>query len=155
MSTVAVKIDEIYATNYVTMAGDRQASQDSWGTHSVTKVWHIGDSLVGLVGELGKGLQVVEWIRNGSIKAEPPTFPTEEMKGGNFILLIWNGVNILTLDEQGFFVIVEEMSFAIGSGAQAARGAMKMGADVKLAIEIASEIDESTGMGTDVVKVVL
>ncbi len=152
MSTVAIKIDDHYNTNYVTMAGDRQASQDSWGVHSVTKVWRIGQNLVGLVGELGKGMQVVEWIRKGYVK---DTFPTESMKDGNFIILFWNGTNILTLDEQGFFVPVEETSFAIGSGAMAARGAMKMGADATLAIEVASEIDESTGLGTDTVKVAL
>ena len=148
MSTVCVEIGD----DYVTMAGDRQASQDSWGIHEVTKVWQIRQTLVGLTGECGKGLQVVNWMEEGSIKAN---FPTKEVEGGNFILLVWNGESLGTFDDQGFFVEVEETKFAIGCGAQAARAALLMGARPEEAIAIASQIDEHTGMGFNVVRVAL
>ena len=148
MSTVAVKIDD----THVVMAGDRQASQNHWGMHAVTKVWRIRDTLVGVVGEFGKAMRVVEWMREGSFK---DNFPTEELKGGDFILLIWNGESLGTFDEQGFFVGVEETSFAVGTGAMAARGAMAAGMSAEGSIHIASQIDENTGMGTDTIRVAL
>ncbi len=146
MSTVAI---EIFDT-HVTMCGDRQATQESWGIHAVTKVWRIGDILVGLVGEYAKGLQVVKWLRNGYV---PDQFPTEEVKGGDFAILIWDGEQMATLDDQGFFVPVEETRFAVGCGALAARAAMLMGAGPELAINIASQLDGNTGGGSDVIRV--
>ncbi len=83
------------------------------------------------------------------------TFPTEGVKDGNFILLIWNGESLGTFDEQGFFVEVEETKFAVGCGALAARAAMLMGATPEQAIAITASLDESTGMGSDVVRVAL
>ncbi len=148
MSTVAIQISD----GFVTMSGDRQASQSHWGKSTMTKVWRFGDQLVGLVGEAGKGLQVVEWYKNGG---DLSMFPTEAMKGGDFILLIWNGADILTIDEQGFSVVVEDLMVAVGSGAMAALGAMHMGAGAERAIEVASEIDQYTGRGTDTVRVEL
>ncbi len=148
MSTVAIEIGD----NYVTMSGDRQVSQENWGCSTMTKVWRTGDHLIGLVGNMGMGTQAVEWYKKG---AEPSDFPTEAMKGGDFILLIWNGVNIITIDEQGFSLIIEDLAAAVGSGAMAAMGAMRMGAGAQQAIEVASDIDQYTGRGFDTVRVAL
>ncbi len=148
MSTVAIEIGD----NYVVMSGDRQVSQANWGCSSVTKVWRTGDHLIGLVGDMGMGFQAVEWYKKG---AEPSDFPTEALKEGDFILLIWNGVNIITIDEKGFPLIMEDTTAAVGSGAMAALGAMRMGASAQMAIEVASEIDQYTGRGTDTVRVAL
>ena len=115
MSTVAIKIKD----DYVIMAGDRQCNHADWGLHSITKVFRIRDDLVGMVGEMGKGLRVVQWYRDGAFDED---FPKDEVKDGNFILLVWDGTNILTLDDQGFRVNIEEMSAAVGSGAMAALG---------------------------------
>lgn len=146
MSTIAVKIED----GYVTMVGDRQVNHDGWGSHALTKVYRIGDDLVGMVGEMGKGSRAVRWYREG---ADPLVYPKEELSGGNFILLVWDGTNLLTIDDQGFPVIIEETVSAVGSGAMAARGAMAMGASAARAIEIASMVDSSTGMGQDIVRI--
>ncbi len=148
MSTIAIEIGD----TYVTMSGDRQTSQANWGCSSMTKVWKRGDQLIGLVGEMGRGMQVVEWYKKGGNLS---MFPTEAMKGGDFILLIWNGVNIITIDEQGFPLMVEDTSASVGSGAMAAMGAMRMGAGAQMAIEVASELDSYTGRGTDTIRVAL
>lgn len=148
MSTVAIKIE----IGYVTMVGDRQVNQDSWGSHSLTKVFRIGDDLVGVVGAMGQGLRCVQWYRDG---AKVEDFPTEGLKDGNFVLLVWDGADILTIDEQGYRVPNEELQAAVGSGAMAALGAMEMGASAQRAVEVASMIDEHTGLGTDTVRVQL
>ncbi len=148
MSTVAIKIED----GMVTMSGDRQSSWGAWGKSSMTKVWRYGDQLIGLAGEAGKGMQVVNWYKNGGGRSE---FPTEAMKGGDLVLLIWNGTDIVTIDEQGFATVVEDLMVAVGSGAMAALGAMRTGAGAKQAVEVASEIDQFTGMGSDTVRVTL
>lgn len=148
MSTVAIKIEDGYAI----MAGDRQVAQDCWGKHGLTKVWRIRDELVGIVGEIGRGMRAVQWYMDGGHESE---FPTDQLKDGNFVLIVWDGTDILTIDEQGFRVPIEEMSAAVGSGAMAARGAMEMGASAQRAVEVASLIDEHSGQGQDVVRVAL
>lgn len=148
MSTVAIKIED----DYVTMAGDRQVHMGSWGSHSLTKVFRIRDHLLGIVGDMGRGLACVQWYRDG---AKIEDFPYDRMKDGDFAILVWNGTDIVTLDEQGYYTPVEEMEAAVGSGAMAALGAMEMGAGVQRAIEVASMIDEHSGRGSDVVRVKL
>lgn len=148
MSTVAIEV----RAEEVVMSGDRLASQSHWGCSTMTKVWKHDGQLIGLVGEAGRGIRCVQWYKDG---ADPETFPTSIMKGGDFLLLIWNGANIISIDEHGLAVIVDDMVAAVGSGAMAAMGAMRMGAGAQLAIEIASEIDNYTGRGTDTIRVQL
>ena len=126
----------VIAANRDMMAGDTRSTHDEIvvGTHR--KVHVVRDMLVGYAGCIDSGILFLEWVQRGMGSRGKPGNLTPEFTG-------------LILDESGlheykWFLVpmhIERDFWAIGSGAQAALGAMRMGADPVEAVEVACTID--------------
>jgi hypothetical protein len=123
------------------MACDSMTSTaDSWWPS--TKVHRAGDALVGGAGEAAAIRQFVAWYADGQRTPKPKlpdTFCCLVLSPDG--LCYWASNLVPEPIERGFH--------AIGSGGNAALGAMLAGANVKKAVEIATQID--TGSGGEVV----
>lgn len=123
------------------MACDSMTSTgDAWWPS--TKVYRVGDALIGGAGEVAAIRSFVQWYADGQRTPKPKIADTfcalELSKDGVFY---WAANLQPSLIERGFH--------AIGSGGNAALGAMLAGANVKRAVEIATQVD--TGSGGEVV----
>jgi hypothetical protein len=100
------------------------------------QVQGIRDMVVGYAGCLDSGVKFLGWVKRGMGSRGKPNDLHDEFIG-------------LVLDEDGIYeyryqlvpIRVEEDCWAIGSGAQAALGAMFMGATPEEAAEVACAID--------------
>jgi hypothetical protein len=100
------------------------------------QVQGIRDMVVGYAGCLDSGVKFLGWVKRGMGSRGKPNDLHDEFIG-------------LVLDEDGIYeyryqlvpIRVEEDCWAIGSGAQAALGAMYMGATPEEAAEVACAID--------------
>jgi hypothetical protein len=89
-------------------------------------------------GEAADTEKFMAWIRRGRRGARPK---------------VDSEFQALALTPEGLFFFDQHLypmrllhPMAIGSGAKAARGAMAMGADIRRAVEIACDIDHSSGL---------
>jgi ATP-dependent protease HslVU (ClpYQ) peptidase subunit len=85
----------------------------------------------------------INWWKGGAKDATPKM---EEVEA----LVLTNDGRILCFDGHTKFFALDDDFAAIGSGAQAALGAMHAGADVKSAVKIAGKVDPDTGRKTTV-----
>ena len=123
------------------MACDSMTSTaDAWWPS--TKVYRAGNALIGGAGEAAAVRQFVSWYADGQRLPKPKipdTFCALVLTPEG--LSYWASNLVPEPIERGFH--------AIGSGGNAALGAMLAGANVKRAVEIATMVD--TGSGGEVV----
>ena len=118
-----------------TMCGDTMCvyQEAVAGTHC--KVHRVRDMLVGYAGDMDSGVAFLEWCKRGmGSRGKPQDLSL------NFTGLVLNETGIY---EYTYFLIpmcIERDFWAIGSGAQAALGAMHMGATPWEAVEVACAI---------------
>lgn len=118
-----------------TMSGDSMTVHGGTVVGSHRKVHAVRDMVVGYAGDLDSGLAFLDWSKRGMGSRGKPRDLSEEFMG-------------LVLDGSGLYVYtyllvpmrIEEDFWAIGGGAQAAMGAMRMGATTKRAVEIACAV---------------
>jgi hypothetical protein len=130
----------VIAANREMMVGDTQCIHDDRVVSTHHKVHVVRDMLVGYAGCMDSGIQFLEWTKRGKGSRGKPRDLSFEFTG-------------LILDESGLYeyksplvpMRVEGDVWAIGSGAQAAFGAMFMGADPEEAVRIAIRIDPYCG----------
>jgi len=127
-----------------------QMGADSFVTDGsrVGKVYHAPGMLLGGCGDTYYSIQLVRWVLDGMRGPPPPPDDDEArdstvliLRRDGLMMLNWRGVEIPQLDD----------FFAIGSGASFALGAMKQGAAVMQALEIAAWYDENTKGPFDIV----
>ena len=140
MTTIAVK-DGI-------MAADTQANL--YGIRSTyNKILGIGEDkdfpkeLVGFTGTLPDVGTLVDWYASG--QKEPPKFVLYGQETPDVSLLVLHETGIKLVSRWGCITEIELPFFAIGSGSDAAMGAMYMGADAVEAVGIAHRVDIGTG----------
>lgn len=128
------------AANLESRAADSMTIHDlqMMGTHR--KVHVVGDKIVGYSGCMDSGILFLGWVERGMNKRGLPRDLSEEFTG---MILDRSGL----WEYKGFMVPmrIEGGIWATGSGALAAMGAMRMGADPKRAVEISAELDPFTG----------
>ena len=102
------------------------------------KIERIGRSLYATAGSASEGERFYSWIRSGAPQSEKP--------------VVSESFSALELTTKGLFFYDSELfpnplpnAHAIGSGAKAARAAMMCGVDMVRAVEIACELDASSG----------
>lgn len=130
MTTVVSNLDSIAADSLAVLDGTRS---------SIKKLIRGPEgSVFGIAGAVTQCLAVVDYI-NGGEKGEAPDSLDD-------VIVLW-------LRRDGLFLLdgsakpqpVLELFTAIGTGAQAALGAMHMGADPTEAVRVAAKIDVNTG----------
>jgi hypothetical protein len=123
------------------MAADSMTStSDSWWPS--TKIHRVEGALIGGAGESAAIRQFVSWYADGQRLPKPK---------------LADSFCVLVLSKEGLFYWasnlvpepIERGFHAIGSGGNAALGALLAGANVKRAVEIATQVD--TGSGGEVV----
>lgn len=123
------------------MACDSMASTaDSWWP--TTKVHRTPDALIGGAGETAAIRLFVAWYKDGQRLPKPKLPDT-------FCCLVLNGEGLYYWASNLVPEPIERGFHAIGSGGNAALGAMLAGANVKKAVEIATQVD--TGSGGEVI----
>lgn len=103
-----------------------------------TKIYRVGDMLIGGAGDTAAINKAIEWLRKGR-KGPPPKQPDE------FCLLSLGPGGVRYWSHKLDSEPVDRGFHAIGSGGNAALGAMLHGASAKEAVEIAREVDTATG----------
>ena len=98
-----------------------------------TKVVKIEDYMIAFAGSSGDIEQVTQWLRDGRAGKKPKNLECDALIVRNGCLFLLDGNLIETLIERGFH--------ALGSGGDAALGAMMAGASVERAVEIACLVD--------------
>ena len=125
MTTIAASLREMaMCADSATVAGD------VWWP--CTKIVRVGESLVGCSGDSSSGIKFIEWMRDGGKRPK--------VSSDFCALVLGEG----RLDYYYGTLIpdpIERQFHAIGSGASAALGAIKHGADITTAVRIACEID--------------
>jgi len=123
------------------MAGDTLLTSDI-KCHAQKVFKHKGNC-VGSAGSYTECIVFVNWWKKGA-KSDPP-----DMKDVEALILTSDG-RILCFDQHESFFELKDDFAAIGSGAQAALGAMHMGASPEQAVNIAGKVDPGTGNKTTV-----
>jgi ATP-dependent protease HslVU (ClpYQ) peptidase subunit len=135
----------VIAWDSVTLAADRQANA-SGAIYQVTKIFRVGDTLVGLSGDFSHALMMLDWLRtNGNVANFPA--PIGEDKG--FLLVIHRDGRIQRYEYSPFPLLVEEKRHANGSGREFALAAMHCGRTAVEAVEVACALSCDCGLGID------
>jgi ATP-dependent protease HslVU (ClpYQ) peptidase subunit len=129
------------ACNHALMAGDTLLTSDI--KCNAQKVFKHKGNCVGIAGTYVDCVVFVNWWKKGA-KGEPPKMDEVEA------LVLTNDGRILCFDGHASFFELNDKFAAIGSGSQAALGAMHMGAWPKEAVQVASKVDPQTGFKTTV-----
>lgn len=122
------------------MIADRQTTKGSMKYKSPGKIKRIGESIVGLAGNLDSIWAVWEWFDQGAQGEFPKT---EDING-----IVLNKEGIFEFYTNGKLIPIAMPFHAVGSGAELAIGAMEAGADIHGAMKIALKRDAWTGFGT-------
>jgi hypothetical protein len=119
------------------MACDSMTStSDAWWPS--TKVHRTSDALIGGAGESAAIRQFVAWYSDGQ-RVPKPKLPD------SFCVLVLTGEGLFYWASNLVPEPIERGFHAIGSGGNAALGAMLAGANVKKAVEIATTVDPGSG----------
>lgn len=95
--------------------------------------------MVGYCGEVEQALDVIDWLTY-------PDAPIPRRKKVEFLVLTQDK-KIFTFYNPTQWIEFDEPSLAIGSGADYALAAMRVGKTPKEAVEVAAKLDIKTGMG--------
>ena len=119
------------------MACDSMTSTaDAWWPS--TKVHRVADALIGGAGEAASIRQFASWYADGQRLPKPKI-------SDNFCALVLSREGLFYWASNLVPEPIERGFHAIGSGGNAALGALLAGAQVKRAVEIATEVDTSSG----------
>lgn len=129
------------------MAADTRIVHADSGITRGTKLFRkrIGrrDHILGFSGSLSAAMMYYDWY--GSKALMPEALRNLDVDANSFGVLILIGKDLYEGDSMCRPVEVEQKFHAIGSGAQAALGAMRHGASAYEAANIACEIDSACG----------
>lgn len=130
-----------------TLAADKQATNNGLRA-TVTKIWRVGQLLVGGSGSPDFIGEMLHWIERGR---ELPLFPnTQRDKDDWQPILVVEADGTLSVYERTPFPLRPEGDFhAMGSGRDFAMAAMHLGCDARRAVEVAIELDAGSGCGID------
>lgn len=128
------------------VAADKQSSRA--GTISeVQKLFRYKNSVLAIVGDYSRGLQIMEWYKKG----KGPLPPASDNAFARF--LVFNKDHFLEFENIDIPIKRTDKMVAFGSGGDLAMGAMAMGATADYAVEIACKFSDSCGLGVMVEKI--
>lgn len=131
----------------ITLAADKlTTSGNSKGT--VTKIFRVGATLVGISGDLSVGMEMVEWFRNGALPEHYPDSNRDPNEGAGLVVVradhtIWEYTSSpVPFQMEGPFN-------AFGCGNESAMVAMACGLDARSAVEMVCQYNIACGNGID------
>ena len=118
------------------MASDSRSADDvTWVP--CTKIFRIGEELIGIAGDLREVGTWLKWVRGGRHGVRP--------KLTSFGAIVMRAEGLYGVTGDGHEQLIERGFHAIGTGAHAALAVLLMGGDPKQAVEIACQIDVCSG----------
>lgn len=127
------------------MAADRQMTSGE-SKYTTTKIFKEGNLIMGFTGTMPTGIALMDWVKNGC----QDKFDFNEEYASD-ILFFNTGTKELWLSNGMTPFRIQDDLFSMGSGADIALAAMKLGKTAKEAVELANEINVFCGMGVDVI----
>ena len=129
-----------------TLAADKRIT-NSGLARTVTKIFRLNDSLVGMWGEMSLCLEVVEWLRAG---ADPAKMPTAQRNADDWsVVAVFDRAGVRVYERSPCPITYEDDIWASGSGRDYAIAAMHLGKSAREAVEIACLFDVNCGNGID------
>lgn len=119
----------------VMVCDSRCTDSSTW--HPVTKVFQVGDELVGMAGDVKDGRAWLKWYQSGKKGARP--------KLENFIALSLRKDGVYEHGSDGLELLIERGFHGIGTGGPMAIAAYMAGADAVKSVHIAIAIDAGSG----------
>lgn len=131
-----------------TLAADKRANYGDM-ICTVTKIFRVGDLLVGGAGDVSFVLAMVDWIRKGRV---PLDFPNAQISKDDWqpVLVIEADGTPSLYERTPFPARYEQSNIAIGSGREFARAAMHLGKTAVEAVQCACDLNSGCGNGIDV-----
>ena len=115
---------------------------------TTTKIWRVGDLLVGVSGNLDAGMAMKRWIENGE---KPEDFPESQKKSDTYTpTCVIRNKEYWVYESTPYPFRIEDDFAAMGSGRDFALMAMHYGEPAKNAVLMASKFDVGTGSVVDV-----
>lgn len=128
-----------------TLAADKRATNGST-TYALTKVFRVGERLVGFAGQADRMGEFRAWFEAGG---DPHTFPTNTGEDAAYFMAVRRDGVIERYESTGWPIIVEAPHFACGDGRDYALAAMHLGCDAREAVGVACHFDAGCGNGID------
>lgn len=130
-----------------TLAADKRACIGSM-IRTTTKIFRVGDCLVGYSGEACFGEQMVAWFKAG---AKVDDFPAAQRDKDDWcgLLVIHPDGKIAKYERTPYPLCFEDGQFAFGSGRDYALAAMYCGKTAAEAVEVTCALDNGCGNGVD------
>lgn len=127
------------------MGSDTFVSSDTGVSYPARKVVRIKGDLIGAAGDSGDCLRFLEWAKHDFAEKKRPKFTCASNDENEAHILLVNAEGIFTMSTTDPYP--EEILspyWAIGSGGDAALGALAKGATLEEALEIAARFDMYT-----------
>lgn len=136
MTTIAIRKGVMAADSQTTTATEEGGSRKFKCSKLYRKTVDGKDVIIGTAGENAPGLVFVDWYGTG--QPAPEILVHGE---ADFTCVVLTANGLYEFDKWCRGELILEDFYAIGSGAKAALGAMRMGASAVKAVEIACQID--------------
>lgn len=107
---------------------------------SSKKLFRKNGAVIALAGESSPGMLFLKWY--GTAKKPPAALIDGD---ADFTALVLTKEGLFEYDAYCIPEPIEEEFYAVGSGCKVALGAMHMGADAAMAVEIAKRVDPGSG----------
>lgn len=130
-----------------TLAADKRCSYGGM-VCTVTKIFRVGDLLVGGSGDFPHVLAMVDWVRRGRTVSDFPQAQRDKDDWQTVMVIEPDGA-ALVYERTPYPVKYEQDCMVIGSGREYARAALYMGATAAEAVAVASALDVNCGNGID------
>lgn len=127
------------------LAADRQGTSNGLIAR-MPKIYRHEDDIIAFCGDHEEGKILLDWYRNGGIKADWPQFQTRD--DYNNMVVLSKG-EIYEFQAHGRILLVPGKIAAWGEGRMLAMGAMLNGASAIDAVKIACEHNIYCGIGVD------
>jgi hypothetical protein len=131
-----------------TLAADKLAVQGDL-KRTVTKIRRLRGHLVGVSGDWDRGQELLHWFVEG---ADPSKYPEFQKTDNDFVgmMAVRPDGCVIKFERSPYpMEYPEEKWYCIGSGRDFAYGALWMGANAKVAVQVAMSFASSCGMGID------
>lgn len=130
-----------------TLAADKRTSFG--GQHAtVTKLYRLRGFLVGCAGGSAQNAEMRAWFAAGADPEKLPACQRDAEKCVSMLVIAPDG-SVTQYENSPHPFVIENKSWAIGSGRDFAMAAMYLGCDAHRAVEVASMLDLNCGNGID------
>lgn len=128
-----------------TLAADKRVSFGA-SISTTTKIHRIDGMLVGCAGGAAQGVSCIQWVRDGMDRSQ---YPAAQKEDPCSLLIIQPNGAIHYYSKTPDPLMVDDKTFAIGSGSEYAEAALYLGKTAREAVEVAIALNSGCGNGID------